>query len=92
MNSDEMGFCKSSRAGKSIRFRNRLSRLDSYRPQPPTRAFGQAAQEARNGPELPHSILSQDSLFAGLEAQIDESPRSCPRIFPFCEDYPPRLV
>jgi hypothetical protein len=40
MSSDEMGFCKSSLAGKSIRFRNRHIEVRFLPLQPGIGAFG----------------------------------------------------
>jgi hypothetical protein len=47
MNSDEMGFCNSSRTGKGIRFRNRHIEVRLLPPQPPIPAFSLASQETR---------------------------------------------
>jgi hypothetical protein len=52
MNSDEMEFCKSSRAGKSIRFRIRHSRFESSRPSHPFLRSARLPKRRENGPEI----------------------------------------
>jgi hypothetical protein len=50
MNSDEMGFCKSSRAGKSIRFRNRHIEVRFLPPQPRIPIFREFSFLDEKGP------------------------------------------
>ena len=59
MNSDEMGFCKSSRAGKSIRFRIRHIEVRILPPQPGSHSTGDSG---------PVNLISarQLGLFVGL--------------------------
>ena len=46
-------------------------------------ASKKAARMDRKSRLFAHSILSPDSWVADIEVEIDESLRSCPRIFPF---------
>ena len=96
MNFNGKRFCGSSRTGESVRFPIRHIEVRILPPQPPIPAFGQASQEdARMGRKsrlFAHSISSPDSRLADLEAEIAESLRPCPQIFPFWGDYRRRLV
>jgi len=96
MNSDEMGFCKSSRAGKSIRFRNRHIEVRFLPPQPSSPASDPSLQPSPHRPGNPgffrHSTWSPECRSPNFARKIAESLQPFPEKIPFCRDYRRRLV
>ena len=90
MNSDEMGFCKSSRAGKSIRFRNRHIEVRFLPPQPgslgPEEMALTLAERPANGGLLRTSHRSPGSDFRHSRNEFADSLRQTFEKLPFLGD------
>jgi hypothetical protein len=90
MNSNEMGFCSTSRTGKSIRFRNRHIEVRISRPSQAFRRSEKVplilAERPANGGLLRISHRSPGSDFGHSQSEIADSFWSHVGIFPFSGD------